>query len=95
MTDHALVRWIERKHGLNVEQMKADMYTDMMRASMVVANATIRRANNDCCLVDADDGMSYVVDPKNGVIVTCYKTNEPREVVHELKHDREKETEDA
>lgn len=75
VTDHALVRWLQRRYNLDVEQMKEDMYREAMEAAKDDKNIG-RTSNQFAARVTAEDGFSYVVDLENSVIVTCYYPEE-------------------
>jgi len=68
VTDHALVRWLERKHGMDIVRMKMDMYADMV----VAREKGMAKATSNGGVQVGADGVVYVVDPLRGVIVTCY-----------------------
>lgn len=77
------------------------MYTDMMKASMTRGKEAIP-SKRGCVAVKTDDGMTYVIDPVSGIIVTCYKTAEwkaeqelNQTIQGELEHDDEENTNDA
>lgn len=74
VSDHALVRWMERKHGVNVEGMKEELATEVM-ASYKYDDALIGVTPRGSVRVEAD-GMFYVVDPRAMSVVTCYRVGE-------------------
>lgn len=61
VTDHALVRWLERKRGVDVQALKDQVLTDGLRAALVVGQ--------DCW---SDGSMTYVL--RDGMVVTIYET---------------------
>lgn len=62
MTDHALLRYIERVYGVDVEKIRDDAVTDMVKAA-IAAGANVINI----------DGVKFLI--KNGVIVTTYDNN--------------------
>lgn len=59
MTDHALLRYIERVYKVDVEKIRDDAVTDMVKAA-IAAGANVINI----------DGVKFLI--KNGVIVTTY-----------------------
>lgn len=59
MTDHALLRYIERVYKVDVEKIRDDAVTDMVKAA-IAAGANVIHI----------DGVKFLI--KNGVIVTTY-----------------------
>lgn len=60
ITDHALVRYLERNGIINIQELKQNLLTD------AVVNGLINGAKVVCI-----DGTDYVVS--NGKVVTTYK----------------------
>lgn len=68
VTDHAVVRWLERKHGMNVAEMRRDIYAEAMDEG-----GTIYKSGAFYKVVR--DGFVYVVCGTNKTVVTCYENN--------------------
>lgn len=75
VSDHALVRWLERHHNLNVEEMKNDMYQDMVRSATVNGQDALKKSNGSSMRV-VSGALIYVVNPKDRTIITCYRDTE-------------------
>lgn len=76
VTDHALVRWLERKHGIDVEEMREALYLEAqdsvergrtMQGDGVSGRTGVRTTTGD---------MVYVIDPATKIVVTCYRLGE-------------------
>ncbi len=74
VSDHALVRWLERKHGLNVGAMKADLHEEMLRAK---AEGTVEVRSRG--LKVTSGGLVYIVGQADGSVITCYYDNQDDE----------------
>ena len=77
VTDHALVRWLERKHGLDVKQIKADMYRAMCTAAH--RDDKVITGKGGGCLQVEDGEDYYVIDPVFGHMVTFFRKGDPEE----------------
>lgn len=60
ISDHALVRWLERKHGLDMKELKDRMLTDSLRAALDGPDT-----------YHSDGEMVYVL--RGGQVITCIK----------------------
>lgn len=67
VSDHTLVRWLQRKHGIDVKKLK-----DEIEATVKSESSKSSLSDRDGVRVEASDGMIYVIDPKTEVVVTCY-----------------------
>lgn len=73
VTDHALVRWLERRHGINVAEMKAALHREAMEAlSKGVARPKLGTNSVRATLGE----MVFVFVPASKNIVTCYRLDE-------------------
>lgn len=65
VTDHAVIRWLERKHGLDIQAMRRDIYEEVMgKGGKVYKNGWFYKV--------VKDGIVYVVDSRNKTVITCY-----------------------
>lgn len=72
VTDHALVRWMQRKHGIDVDEMKRDLYAEVMGGSTV---GDYLFEGTGLGFKVESGGIEYVVDKRTGIVVTVlYKT---------------------
>lgn len=78
VTDHALVRWMQRKHGIDTDAMKKDMYKEVMSAT--VGTRAMLACSGNGLKVLGEDGMTYIVDRTSGIILTCYEEGGEEEV---------------
>ena len=60
ITDHALVRWLERKHGLDTDRLRDAILTDALRAAL------------DANRWHDDGELTYVISDR--VVVTIFPT---------------------
>jgi hypothetical protein len=68
VSDHALVRFLERAGGFDVEALRASMAASLARAAAVAEGMQQSRYTIKC------DGLIYVVD--QGVVVTVLGNGE-------------------
>ena len=71
ITDHALVRFLERAGGMDVEQLRADLSASLERANMAA------RALSQSDFLIRVDGLLYVVRGEN--VVTVIDDSDPRQ----------------
>jgi hypothetical protein len=63
ITDHALVRWLERKHGLDTDRLRDAILTDALRGAL------------DANQWHDDGELTYVIS--DNVVVTIFPTPNP------------------
>lgn len=76
VSDHAVIRWLERKHGVDITQIRKDMYADAMAS----AGSGLEKRGGMYFAKRGD--MTYIVNGTTGIIVTCYQHD--REVAEGL-----------
>lgn len=67
VTDHALVRWLGRVHGVDTQGLKRDLFAASQKY------VTQERANAGGIRRTDEDGVTYVVDPVTEVVVTVFR----------------------
>lgn len=72
VTDHALVRWLERKHGIDVKEMREALYAEVLHA---LENGRAVAENGRGTRITTGH-MVYVMEPKSKSIMTCYTLDE-------------------
>lgn len=83
VTDHAVLRWLERAHNLNLEAVRDDMRDEMKAAAAVEGN--VKRTMGKGLSVRAGD-MIYIIDAIDQTIITCYKAKEENKYDYEFQH---------
>lgn len=64
VSDHALVRWLERKHGLDVKRMKQDIWAEVEEAKKAGVYQKKRGHYVE------GGGLVYVLSKDEGVLIT-------------------------
>lgn len=66
VTDHAVVRWLERKMGLDIPMMKRDIYQEAMgEGGKIFKSGPYYKV--------VKDGYVYFVDSRNKTVITFYE----------------------
>lgn len=79
VTNHALIRWLERIHGLDIEAMRRDIYAEAMgEGGVIYKNGNIYKV--------LKKGVVYVVDSRNRTVITCYEHNSNLTKWKDIKH---------
>lgn len=73
ITDHALLRWMERVHGLDIEALRAVM-RDEVRASLDAAGSRRAHTKFGPAFVVASDGADVVTFIGAGQQVSSFRT---------------------
>lgn len=72
VTDHALVRWLERKFGLDVERMRKDLYVEALDAAAGGKAVEIGQKRKGAVGVEKE-GLTYVFARDNGTVITVMR----------------------
>lgn len=59
ITDHAVLRYIERVHGVDVEKIRSQLLTDAVKLAARTGASKVKR--HDCTLVLKSDAVVTVV----------------------------------
>lgn len=66
ITDHAIVRWLERHEGMDIEKIKTDIRAYIAQCEQTEVKGVLRHP----------DGLEVIVD-KKGVVVTIVPSDHP------------------
>lgn len=70
VTDHAVVRWLERRHGIDVHKVREVIVKEAIKGE--ISN----KINKKGCLYVESGNMVYVVNDKMTTILTCFNKEE-------------------
>lgn len=74
VTDHALVRWLQRRHGIDVEEMRDALHKEALAS--LGGSVDLPEQGTGKGFRASDGNMVYVFDTATKSVVTCYQVGE-------------------
>lgn len=74
ITEHCILRWMERKHGLDLEAIKDAIFEEVCGGLVSGKLMKTNHKKGGVRVLTAD--MAYIIDPVTLRVITCYEPAE-------------------